>query len=151
MVLNIVGSNQACHWQNIISICYMPCLNPSVFFPSSPVKVPGLEPLPQALSRAGGGLCSTSTANLATIIKFLGCIGQGTRQWQPSPALALGLWSLTQNATRKVTGHCAMAAAAGAPAGLPSSLAAPWPGPRLPSRGSGTEMSHGYIAIAVIL
>ena len=138
--MQCLDQKQAYQWQNIISICYMPCLNPlSHPSPGSPSQqVPGLGPsgLPRRRARAWGDRGSTGTGKLATAIKLMSCIGQGTLQWQ----LGLGLGPGTQS-----HGHCDSERdrplATGAPPGRHSSLAAPAPGP---SRASGTDESREH-------
>ena len=136
------GSQQACNWQNIISICYMPCLSPGRVWkkrepegsPSHWVSPRTRTPpcrVPRALACGDRG--STGTAKLATVIKLMSCIGQGTaRQWhwqlgrQPGPP-GPGPRRRTQQARR------------------PGRLAGPAAPASGPSRASGTDESrvHG--------
>ena len=113
------GSQQACNWQNIISICYMQCLNPlssskpSLGSPGPSVsgslsKSPGSDPSPGRVPRvlACGDRGSTGTAKLATVIKLMSCIGLGTRQWQLDcqPCPGPGPRRRTQQARRRPAG-----------------------------------------------
>ena len=83
--LQFLGHNRLA--TGIISICYMPCLNPlsSSSSQPSPGRAAPLSKYPDSDPSESPEL---GTARLATVIKLVSCIGSGTRAVaaQPSPA-----------------------------------------------------------------